>query len=458
MTSTEPAVLEQAGEQFDGPEPPLPAHYCGRCMSVVYRADRRCVDCGRTRPRQGWDKLVDSGDPWLGRIMDGRYLITRRLGKGASAIVYEAESLNISRQFAVKVVDLNACSSDKDPALVRARLDREVEAIGRLRNPHTVPFYEVLELSESCMGVVMKFVQGETLDRVLASEGAMDWRRACKLLRQIANGVHEAHSAGLIHRDLKPANIMVEPLTSGDEFAHVLDFGIVWMDDGVEVTQGFVGTPLYASPEQALGKPVDQRSDIYSLGAMFFQMLTGRPPFDSKNVIEVLRMHVRRTPPTLEEATDGLSIPFQVQNLVEKMLSKSRHARPDNLTEVIASVDTILRTNIDLPSEPACSASGRARQLDSREIVMQTAHGLGVIENGADNRTNAQTIEAADADEVLGEITSDAFLQESLAAVDSLGDPPSFFESEERDQTGPKAAIFHQRTTDRHEIVPRRPS
>lgn len=469
MTGADLFVLEEAdcSPSSGGDERWLPQHFCGRCMALAYGRDRRCVQCERARPQEGWPRLCDSGDPWLGRIMQGRYLITRRLGKGATATVYEAESLQIPRQFAIKVVDLKACAENKEPKLVRARLDREVRAIGRLRNPHTVPLYEVLELSEACVGVVMNFVEGRTLDRLLAEDGPMEYPRACRLLRQMANGAHAVHEAGLIHRDLKPANIMVERTPSGDDFVHLLDFGIVWMDDGVEVTQGFVGTPLYASPEQALGERVDRRSDIYSLGAIFFQMLTGRPPFDSRKVMEVLRMHVRQTPPDVVEAADGRPIPYRVRRLVERMLAKSRHARPIDLGEVIETIDAILDGDAG-PVERGCADARRSEtQLPE---VEQTAPGLGVIESVAeqedrhasqasaapvDERAEASTVDTAPC--VSAPQISQAFFDEAISALDCLGDVDSFFESTEHDATGPKAVIFRPRAAQSENRGPRAP-
>jgi serine/threonine protein kinase len=445
-------------------------------MGVVYLHDHRCVECGRERPTRGWQRLCNSGDAWLGRIIDGRYLVTRRLGKGASATVYEAESLNISRQFAVKVVDLGAYNSEKDPALIRARLDREIEAISRLQNPHTVPFYEVISISESCVGIVMKYINGQTLDHVLAPQGPLGWHRATRLLRQLATGVHEAHDVGLIHRDLKPANIMVEQLSSGDEFVHVLDFGIVWIDDGLEVTRGFVGTPLYASPEQALGDPIDRRSDIYSLGAIFFEMLTGRPPFESKSVIEVLRMHVGQSPPALADAVKTTPGPFgppkagpdkastfppELEDLVERMLSKSRQARPRDLTEVIDELDELLVAATAAPRTSPGPNHDRWGGRGGTAPVTHTADGLGVLEAMRGGRMSCTTIDAAShshlEDLPLDEsVASEILFEDSHTGVDSLGAPDSFFESDEHDDTGPKAAIFRPRASDRPPELPPR--
>ncbi len=468
MTNAQPSMTGSAGELSGSTY--LPERYCGRCMSLVYGRDVRCVHCQRRRPVGGWSKLKNSGDPWLGRIMHDRYLITRRLGKGATAMVYEAESLKIARQFAIKIVDLNACGASKDPDLVRARLRREVEAISRLRSPHSVPLFEVFQLSESCVAVVMNFIDGRTLESVLSEEGRLDWRRACGLLRQMAIGVHDAHQCGLIHRDLKPANMMIEPTSSGDEFVHVLDFGIVWIDDGVEMTRGFVGTPLYASPEQALGDDVDCRSDIYSLGAIFFEMLTGRPPFRSDNVIEVLRMHVRNSPPTLAEASEAGDFPRRVQYLVEQMLSKSREARPADLEEVIDAVDAILEGRERAGLAAARSSRGRRASepeparpatdpvLDQPPAepaasadLQGTAPGLGLIESVSEAyasrerealRVCAQTIDNVGHDPMFAQPTDDE--------PGGLDEPDSFFESRERDATGPKAAIFHRRPSGEH--------
>jgi serine/threonine protein kinase len=319
----------------------MPAHYCGNCSTVAFEEDDECVECGTKRPEEyGWPLLRDSLDPWLGRVLDGRYLLTRQIGVGASASVYRAESLAISRQFAIKIIHPAKSSSGPSAEQIAARLEREIEALGRLRNPHIVRFYDVIELPLNHIGVVMDFVEGDTLEELVQSEGGLDEERASLLLRQICNGVYEAHLSGMTHRDLKPENIMVERLPVGDEFVHVLDFGIVHLDGETTMTHGFIGTPLYASPEQAMGEAVDHRSDIYALGAIFFFMLTGRPPFLGEHVMQVLRQHVERPAPKVTEAlgrkTPGL---LAYDKLVRTMLSKEMSRRPQSLAEVIHALD-----------------------------------------------------------------------------------------------------------------------
>ena len=319
----------------------MPAHYCENCATVTFEEDDSCIECGSSRPEEyGWPLLRDSLDPWLGRVLDGRYLLTRQIGMGASASVYRAESLAISRQFAVKIIHPAKSSGGPSAEQIAQRLEREIEALGRLRNPHVVRFYDVIELPLNHIGVVMDFVEGETLESLVQSEGGLEPERAASLLRQICNGVYEAHLAGMTHRDLKPENIMVERLPVGDEFAHVLDFGIVHLDGEATMTHGFIGTPLYASPEQAMGESVDHRSDIYALGAIFFFMLTGRPPFLGEHVMQVLRQHVERPSPKVTEAL-GESTPrlLAYERLIRQMLSKEMSRRPQSLAQVIHALD-----------------------------------------------------------------------------------------------------------------------
>ena len=280
-------------------------------------------------------------DPWLGRVIDGRYLLTQRIGQGASASVYRSESMAISRQFAIKIIHPPRGNQGPSPEQIATRLEREIEALGRLRNPHIVRFYDVIELPLNHIGVVMDFVEGETLESLVLRGDYLPVSRACTLLRQIANGVYEAHLAGMTHRDLKPENVMVEQLPAGDDFVHVLDFGIVQVEGEASMTQGFIGTPLYASPEQAMGEEIDHRSDIYSLGAMFFFMLAGRPPFLGQNVMQVLRQHVEVTPPSISDLRSDMGVPDELELLIGRMLAKTVDQRPESLAEVIHSLDRL---------------------------------------------------------------------------------------------------------------------
>ncbi|WP_230467741.1 WD40 repeat domain-containing serine/threonine protein kinase [Lujinxingia vulgaris] len=381
-----------------------PQHHCPSCMSVVFADEPQCLECALKAPEDGWPSLEEANDPWLGRVIDKRYLVAKPLGRGSSAAVYRAESLSISRHFAIKIISTDKGQADQ----IIERLNREVEALSRLRNPHIVSFYEILDLKGSYVAAIMDLISGMTLEDLVIRQGPLSVQRACALLRQIANGLYEAHQAGMIHRDLKPENMMVERLPAGDDFMHILDFGIVRLtdDSGVSMTHGFIGTPLYASPEQAMAKTVDRRSDIYSLGAILFFMLTGKPPFISNNVYSVLRMHVRQKPPRLSEAHPGRVFPEELERLVARMLAKEPSERPNDLSEVIAALDTF--ANSQLSSEATSSS-----QVGSGRMTPPS----GVF--GATKATVASSAEAA--------ATSDA----SVAAPPAEAAEPHGFGREE---------------------------
>jgi serine/threonine protein kinase len=418
----------------------IPEHYCRNCVSVVYAEDKQCLECGGARPTDGWPLLSEAFDPWLGHTIDDTYLLTNRVGRGASAVVYRAESLKIGRQFAIKLIDLTSTDNGRDPELLRARLDREVDAIGQLRSPHTVQFYDVIEPAEGWVGIIMDFIEGDTLEQLVEREGPLGMERSLRLLRQVANGLHEAHEVGLIHRDLKPENIMVEFLPAGDDFAHLVDFGIVWADDGVHVTKGFVGTPLYSSPEQAIGGTVDRRSDIYSLGAILFFMLSGRPPFESRNVLEVLSKHVKKKPPRLADVMPGIPPPTEVEELVSGMLSKNPESRPANLGEVIATIDSLVDMATSTTGEEQFNQYGESLREESESGG--TAHGLLF-----DPSEGIDSADESHDDPITGvfEKPSTGVFERTLSE-----ESDSFVESVDHDETGPKAAIFKLRTSGVH--------
>ncbi len=346
---------------------------CGICTAVAFAEDDDCFYCGEKRPADGWFPLEDFADRWLGKTISNRYVLTRHVGDGSFSAVYRADSMAIPRSFAMKVVHMDADPARREQT--KARVEREVQALSSMRNPHVVSFYDVISLPSGEMAFVMDFIEGTRLDELVEQYGRLPIRRTIQITRQIANGVFEAHRAGLVHRDIKPDNIIVEELPAGDDFVHVLDFGIVSARGAVKMTRGFIGTPLYASPEQAQGKEVDQRSDIYSVGAVLFQMLTGRPPFVHDNVLRILDDHVTTPAPSLREVT-GESFPDELENLLKNLLEKRPEDRPDQLSDVISLLDSLSEATLSHVSSVVMEDSAPG------EDTGGTLHGRAFTETG----------------------------------------------------------------------------
>ncbi|MEZ4458636.1 MAG: WD40 repeat domain-containing serine/threonine protein kinase [bacterium] len=317
--------------------------YCAVCTSLIRVDAEKCPECGTQLPQVGWAKLEGSPYPWLGRVLKGRYLLNQFLGDGATGYVYRAQAMQIHRHFAAKIVDTRRYGKPEFEQELLRRFRMEVEAMSRMRNPHVVNIYEAMQLQDNIFVLVMDFVDGRTLQDLLERVGRIKYQRAFDIVRQIANGLYEAHSLGFIHRDLKPDNIMIERLPAAGFFARVLDFGIVHMMDSVADTAGFRGTPLYASPEQCLGDPkIDHRSDIYSLGCVFFHLLTGAAPFPGTESLRVMDAHVNEPAPSIRDVLPNSRIPDSIDLLLQKMLAKDPAARPQNMQEVIRAIDRLM--------------------------------------------------------------------------------------------------------------------
>lgn len=339
---------------------------CPRCSCALDESAQTCPHCDAQRPDDGWRPLAEVDSPWVGCLLDNKFEVLRRIGAGTMGEVYQAASRTIARDFAVKIIDpSHDVVPSEGPETLRERIAQEVRVQSQLRNPHIVQLFEVLTLPGDQLALVMDLVHGLTLEELVSTHGPLAPGRACELLRQTANGVHEAHEAGLVHRDLKPSNLMIEVMPSGDDFVHVFDFGIACLQEESSDDTRFVGTPLFASPEQARGDDIDRRSDIYSLGAVFFYMLTGQPPFPGDQPEEVLLAHCRQQPPTLSEAGDGVQFPSPIEALVARMLAKRKEERPDTLAQLVAELD-----GMNLGTGASASIPAKPDSLGQRESAV----------------------------------------------------------------------------------------
>jgi serine/threonine-protein kinase len=323
--------------------------FCAACELFLNKEAMFCADCGSplSLPGSGAThpyyethfcsslptvRLVNP-DPLIGYTIDGKYKLMARLGEGGMSVVYRARRVHIGDDVAVKI--LTGKFVKDDAALARFR--REARAAAMLRHPNVITIHDFGETDDEHAPafIVMEFVKGVPLRELLHSENHFSVERGVRLMRGICAGVGAAHRQGVVHRDLKPENILV--VAPDDDFelesVRVVDFGLAKLlaDAGAAHTGSVVGTPFYMSPEQCLGEPLDARSDVYSLGAMFYEMLAGERPFASETVSGVINRHLSEPPPPFAAS---LGIPRRISTAIMHALAKDPDDRPHTATDL----------------------------------------------------------------------------------------------------------------------------
>jgi PAS domain S-box-containing protein len=296
-------------------------------------------------------KLPSRDDqPLSGKVFDGRYLIGRLAGKGGMGSVFEAENIRIGRRVAVKVLHPEMQADPK----MKMRLFREMQATSRISHPNVVQIFDYGEDDDFGAYLVMEFLEGAGLSTVLRKKGRLEVELVMQIAVKLSSALAATHAHGLIHRDLKPSNIRLLP----DGKVKVLDFGLVkafersHADEFATITTGGIafGTPWYMSPEQASFQPLDQRSDIYSLGIVLYELMVGRPPFMAKNPLDLIEAQ-RHTPPPLPSQLDSpVDLPAPVVFMLLKMLNKSaddRHQSASELSDHLYRVADELGIDLD---------------------------------------------------------------------------------------------------------------
>jgi Protein kinase domain/PEGA domain len=301
-------------------------------------------------------------DPHLGAVLGDQYRIEERMGSGGMGAVYRARQLSIDRPVAVKLI---AWAVEKSPEHMQ-RFRREAEALAKLRHPNTVHMLDFGVTEDGRLFMVMELLSGDTLEQRLFERGKLEPAEALSAVRQIAQSISEAHALGIVHRDLKPSNVFMSQVEGGDSFVKVMDFGVAGfqhdeLHSTLTVKGAVLGTAAYMSPEQAQGFEVDARADLYSLGAMLFEMLTGRTPFQANSAISLLLAQVSETPPRLADVSSGLPQLERLQRLLDKLLAKNPNQRPSSATEVIAQIDEMILELGEVVSGSACVAARKSR-------------------------------------------------------------------------------------------------
>lgn len=261
-------------------------------------------------------------------IINDRYEIGRRIGRGGMAEIFQARDILLDRSVAIKVLFPEFAT---DPAFVE-RFRREAQAAGGLNHPNIVGVYDWGRVNNTYY-IAMEYVDGRTLADILKQSGTLTPLQVCDVISEVAAALGSAHQNGVIHRDVKPGNILV----SATGQVKVADFGIAralgaGVEQGLTQTGAVMGTATYFSPEQAQGAPTDQRSDIYSLGIVMYEMLAGSAPFLGENAVAIAYKQVHENAPSLHDRIE--SIPEQISAIVAKCMTKSPDDRYSTAGEV----------------------------------------------------------------------------------------------------------------------------
>ena len=329
--------------------------FCPACELFLNKEALFCSECGSPLTLPGsathpyYEDHFNSSlptirlvnpDPLIGHVIDGKYKLVARLGEGGMSVVYRARRVHIGDDVAVKI--LTGKYVKDDAALARFR--REARAAAMLRHPNVITIHDFGETDDEHAPafIVMEFVKGTPMRELLSTENHFSVERAVRLMRGICAGVGAAHRQGVVHRDLKPENILV--VAPDDDFevesVRVVDFGLAKLlaDAGATTSGAVVGTPFYMSPEQCLGEPLDARSDVYSLGAMFYEILSGKKPFEAETVSGVINRHLSEPPPPF---SPSLGIPRRISTGIMHALAKEPADRPQTATELARQMQLV---------------------------------------------------------------------------------------------------------------------
>lgn len=259
-----------------------------------------------------------------GQVLDGRYAIVKKIGEGGMSFVYLARDVSNDARYAIKILS-PALSKDENSM---ARLRREASLGIRLVHPNVCNIVRLGETEDGLVYVVMPYVEGEILADLNHKLGVIPLPQTVEWIVQISEGLHVAHELKIVHRDLKPENIMICTRPDGTKYAVVMDFGLAKERkaggelEKLTATGIILGTPEFMSPEQLRGKPLDPRTDIYSLSLMMYEMLTGKLPFEGRTQQEMMIARLRNEPIPLRQRRPGMDFPEAVEKVLEKAMAR----------------------------------------------------------------------------------------------------------------------------------------
>ena len=345
--------------------------YCPTCGTRFSNETGFCPNDGAATLEL--EEASPQQDPMLGRVIDGRYRVDAVIGEGGMGIVYGATHAVLGKKFAVKVLR-GEMAKDAD---VVQRFMQEAQAATSIGHENIIDISDFGRLPDESVYFVMEYLEGEALTSLIKRGGSIPMRDALKIIRQMASALGAAHDRGIVHRDLKPDNVQLIPRGADQQFVKVLDFGIAKVGGAsskLTKTGMIFGTPHYMSPEQAAGQTVDQRTDIYALGVIMYEMFTGKVPFDADTFMGILSKHMFEPPvPPSERGARTLGA---LEDVILKALTKKPEDRYQGMGDLIADLDRVAAGGtVDLARAPGISPPGNLA--DALEPPSRTEMRLG---------------------------------------------------------------------------------
>ncbi|HEY9870451.1 MAG TPA: protein kinase [Candidatus Obscuribacterales bacterium] len=348
MLTGKTAVEDKVTGLDTGASDYLPKPFHMKELSVRIRTALRNAGVARKSvPKplgSGNEKVLRAGN-LVGTTLAGRYEFLEILGEGGLSIVFKARNPRLHKLVAIKMLRASELKEDS-----RARFEREALAISRLDHANIITVYDFGITENDHPYMVMEYLPGKTLEDLIDEQDRIPLRAGLDFMLQAADALAHAHEMGVLHRDIKPSNIMVKQVAGREPLVKILDFGLAKFTgrDSVRFRRltrpsQILGSPLYISPERINGQQADERSDIYSLGCVLFETVTGYPPHCGDTTVEIMYKHLQEPPLTLAEARPEVKFPSGLQPLLSRLLEKDPNKRPQTVREVRDELERIAR-------------------------------------------------------------------------------------------------------------------
>ena len=343
LERAQPAGLARPPAPADGPKgvsnPSGPPQGQGPAQPGSPKQPGRGIAKSRTK---------SADDIYLNEVLNNRFKVESKIGEGGFGAVYRGVQLATGRKVALKLLHPEMT---KDENLV-ARFRREGMVLCNLRDAHTITTYDFDQTPNGTLYIAMELLEGKSLHQLFHEEAPLHWKRMFKILTEMCSSLAEAHAQGIVHRDLKPENIYLETRSGNPEFVKILDFGIAKVMRGETIdpqspqltaTGQTLGTLEYMSPEQLMGKPLDGRSDVYALGVLAYEMITGRLPFpDAKGPAGLITAQLKQTPLPPSQANHKATLPKAADRAILKCLEKDKNSRYPDVSALAATLQEVM--------------------------------------------------------------------------------------------------------------------